>query len=305
MRDKIAIVLKCFFQAFFAFIFGLVYWQLETDQSSIQNRTGLIFFLTMNQAFGSVIGISQVIPRQLSVVQRERASRMYAISPYFVSNVIVSNFIESVPVALAATTIYWMSNLTGSFWIFIGILLLENICGVSMGLILSACFKSVTMAPQIAPAVVILFLLFSGFMINEASIPTSLIWLRETSFIRYAFKAAMVNEFDAATFTCEDATSEQPCIVSGNVVLAQLNFDADDEIMTCTIILIVLTVVFNIVAFGVLVLRRPSFLALQPPQTSTEASPPAQTSDKPDGFNEVVLDTTDGQKEKALDEAHI
>merc|ERR1711871_816077 len=96
-----------------------------------------------------------------------------------------------------------MCNLGGSFWVFFAVLALENVAGISLGLMLSASFSNVTMASQIAPAVVILFLLFSGFLLNEASVPIYFTWLKEASFIRYAFIAAAVNELEGATFHCE------------------------------------------------------------------------------------------------------
>jgi hypothetical protein len=44
------------------------------------------------------------------------------------------------------------------------------------------------MAGQIAPAVVVLFLMFSGYFLNESSIPVWIGWIKYLSFIRYAFQ---------------------------------------------------------------------------------------------------------------------
>jgi len=263
MRDKIAIVLKTFFAAVMSGIFGLVDWQLDKNQTSIQNRTGLLFFLTMNQAFGSVIGTAQAIPRQIAVVQRERANRMYAILPFYISNLVVTIPIEVVPVLANAVVVYYMADLGGSFLIFSLIIFLENLCGVSLGMLISSSFKSVTMGPQLAPAFVIIFLIFNGFMINEESIPVYFIWLRELSFIRYAFKAVIVNEFAGETFTCDDVHSTAPCITSGDTVLAQLGFTDDFAIMKCVVIMAIIFAGFNLLAFSILVVRRPLFLPLQ------------------------------------------
>merc|ERR1719171_215342 len=99
-----------------------------------------------------------------------------------------------------------------------------NMVGISIGVLLSACFKNVTMASQIAPAVVVLLLLFSGFLLNEASIPVYFTWLKEISFIRYAFKATAVNEFQDTSFECDQADGGF-CVTDGNAVLANLRFD--------------------------------------------------------------------------------
>ena len=58
--------------------FGVVYLRMARDQTSIQDRTGILFFQAMNQAFGSAIGISKIIPQQLKVVSRERGEDVHA-----------------------------------------------------------------------------------------------------------------------------------------------------------------------------------------------------------------------------------
>lgn len=36
---------------------------MDRSQTSIQNRTGVLFFTAMNQAFGSTIGTADIIPK--------------------------------------------------------------------------------------------------------------------------------------------------------------------------------------------------------------------------------------------------
>jgi len=263
MRDKLTVAIKIAFNFFFAVVFSLVYFRLNKDQTSIQDRTGLLFFISMNQAFGAVIGTAQVIPRQLVVVNRERANRLYAVFPFYVSSMIVTLPIEAIPQMMYNAIIFFMTNLSGSFWIFFGIMLLENVVGISLGMALSALFKNVQMASQVAPAVVILFLMFSGFLINENSVPIYFVWLKEVSFIRYTFKAAAVNEFDGTIFSCDDAVDPTACIKDGQEVLKALGFDEDGLILTCVLYLIGLFVALNILAVIILLWRRPRFLALE------------------------------------------
>ena len=81
-RDTTTLTIKYVMQTFFSLLFGVVYLRMASDQTSIQDRTGILFFQAMNQAFGSAIGISKIIPQQLKVVSRERAARMYTPLPY-------------------------------------------------------------------------------------------------------------------------------------------------------------------------------------------------------------------------------
>merc|ERR1712032_1286810 len=200
---------------------------------------------------------------------------LYPVLPFYLSTLVCMVIVESVPQFLNNIAIFPMANLGGSVRLFFVIMALENLAGISFGVMLSACFTNVTMAGQIAPAVVILFLIFSGFLINESSIPVYFIWLREISFIRYAFKAIAVNEFEGAEFDCNLCDVEEVmrsgnagdcdlyCVTEGEQILRQLKFHQDNMIVTCCIILLVITVVVNVLALIILWARVPKFLPLQ------------------------------------------
>jgi ABC-type multidrug transport system ATPase subunit/ABC-type multidrug transport system permease subunit len=263
MRDSASVAIKTGFQFFFTGLFGFVYFRLGKSQTNIQDRSGLLFFLTMNQAFGAVIGCSQVIPRQLVVVNRERANRLYSVFPFYLSSLMCMLPIEALPQLINNALLYFLTNLQGSFWVFFFAMCLENFAGISLGMMLSASFKNVQMASQLAPAVVILFLIFSGFLVNEDSVPVYFVWLREISFIRYAFKAVMVNEFKGASFQC-NPSSDPVCVSSGDQVLAKLGFDAEGLIWQSLAILGAMFCALNLFAFLILLAKRPRFLSLRP-----------------------------------------
>jgi hypothetical protein len=169
---------------------------------------------------------------------------------------------EVVPQVLSNVIMFFMANLSGSFWIFTLALILENMVFVSVGMLLSALLPSVTMAPQIAPAIVIIFLIFNGNFINVDSVPVYFVWLREISPIKYAFQALAVNEFEEARFECE--SSDVVCVETGEQVLSQLKFTEEDLIMKSCAILAILMVAFNILALGILIVRKPKFLQPAP-----------------------------------------
>lgn len=104
-RNKFELLLQIGMSSFFAALFGLIYFRLDRDQTSIMDRSGLLFFQAMNgcvdwsvhrtgsagalsvarltharrarrvchredRAFGSVINTSAALPLQLQVVSR-------------------------------------------------------------------------------------------------------------------------------------------------------------------------------------------------------------------------------------------
>jgi len=47
-------------------------------------------------------------------------------------------------------------------------------------------------------------MIFSGFFVNQDSIPVYFIWFEYISFVKYAFHAALDVVFQDLTFTCDD-----------------------------------------------------------------------------------------------------
>ena len=169
---------------------------------------------------------------------------------------------ELVPGVIYGTVIYYMTALREGvkhYLVFLSVMTLENFAGIGLGMCLSASFTSVEMAPQLAPAFVILFLMFSGFFLNESNVPVWLIWLREISFIRYAFQALCVNEFKGAEFSCDGSTGS---CVDGDEHLERLKFD-DITISGNCGILAGMILGFNLLALGIVYYRQPKYLALE------------------------------------------
>ena len=247
---------------------------MGTSQVSLQNRTGILFFMAMNQAFGSSIDTATVIPRQLQVVSRERAAKMYGVLPFYMANFGSSLLLQTPMQLLNAALVYFMVNLRPTpeaFFVYFGILLLESQCAVALGMLLSAAIKSTEVAPQVAPAVVVLFLMFSGYFLNEASIPVWLTWLSNISFIGWTFQALCINEFQGRAFDCDDGPAPGFCF-DGDTWLANLNFD-EGTLGDRLLYLVYILAAFHAVAYLVLVLRAPKFLPLKPHGKASDAVP--------------------------------
>lgn len=265
MRDSTALVFKMIMQLFFTLIFGCVYYKMDMSQTSLQNRTGILFFMSMNQAFGGVIGTAGVIPRQLKVVQRDRAAKLYDMLPFYMASMLTQLPLETLPNFIWGAIIYSMTSLRPGFHhmlLYCAILTVENLAGIGLGMVVSASVSSVEMAPQVAPACVILFLMFSGFLLNQDSIPAVFAPLKHISFIRYSFQALAVNELqDNTDFSCKKKIFGPHCL-QGDDWLEQLGFE-DVSIKENISIMAFEALVFHVLALLILVAKRPVFLRLQ------------------------------------------
>jgi len=268
-RDVATLGIKFASNAFFTSLFCYMYFQMDMSQTALQNRTGICFFMAMNQAFGSVIGVSQVIPRQLKVVSRERASKLYEVLPFYMATFACQLPLELIPQLVFGTIIYTMTGLRPGWdhmFTYIGVLMLENFAGIGLGMMLSASFDNVEQVPQIAPVCVVLLLMFSGFLLNQDSIPRLLAPLKYVSFIRYAFQAMTVNELrDNDGFECKRGLFRM-CL-QGDDWLAQLSFQDVSIRWNCQLLLS-LIVIFNLLAFRILNTKKPKFMKVMANKTT-------------------------------------
>ena len=69
-REIPTIVIKLIVTCFFGLIIGGIYSNAGYGQSSIQNRTGLLFLICLNQAFNGTIGVLNSFPKEKIIVNR-------------------------------------------------------------------------------------------------------------------------------------------------------------------------------------------------------------------------------------------
>mmetsp|Transcript_10372 Transcript_10372/g.18583 ORF Transcript_10372/g.18583 Transcript_10372/m.18583 type:complete len:645 (-) Transcript_10372:81-2015(-) len=271
-RDKATLTMKFAANTFFTMIFASIYFRMDMSQISLQNRQGILFFMAMNQAFGGVIGVSQVIPRQLKVVARERANKLYGALPFYLATFLCQLPLELIPQLIFGAIVYTLTGLRPGWdhmLTYVGVLMLENFAAIGLGMILSCSFTSVEQAPQLAPMAVILFLMFSGFLLNQASIPKIYTPLKYISFVRYSFESLMVNELKGNNgFTCSPSPFV-PCF-QGDGWLKNLNFE-DVSIMKNCLILGLEIAIFNVLALIILAGKRPKFMQ---PVPAAPVNPP-------------------------------
>lgn len=112
--------------------------------------------------------------------------------------------------------------------------------------------------------------MFSGYFLNESSIPIWVRWLKYISFIRYTFQALAVNEFRGAKFSCHGTDDEGACVRNGNIVLKSLDFNRV-SIVENMVVLVGMILGFNALALCIFAYNRPRFLAFSTPKAASSA----------------------------------
>ena len=243
--------------AIMATLIGLIYFQIPLNQESIQDRTGLLFFLTLNQSFPALIGAINAFPAERRLFYRERAAGMYTTASYFLAKS-VSEFpvIVSAPILFVCIN-YWLTGLqllADRFFLMILILMCTALSAQSFGLLFSSIFKTPEGAQQVSTLILIVFVLFGGFYQNADNVAVYFVWVPYISFIRWGFEALVHNEFTGLVFTCtpEQELIDGSCpIATGEDVIEQLSLE-DASVGRSLIALLATVIVLRAITFRIL-----------------------------------------------------
>lgn len=243
LRDPIATVVAISVALLFAVLVGSIYFRLGTDYSGINDRMGVLFFLTMNTAFSNLSSLAMFLFDR-SIYIREHRNGMYRPSAYYFGKVIQDLPISIIVNFFFSVTAYYMIGLQSDIkhfaWFFlIGTLIMCNSYGMCM--FISNISKNYAVANVIAPLVLVLYLIPSGFLINLDSIPIIWRWIKYISFFRYGFEALVINEFDGLVFSNGDPNCTvpyangtespyNPCVIRGtDYITKQMAFNVEDK----------------------------------------------------------------------------
>mmetsp|Transcript_4887 Transcript_4887/g.13109 ORF Transcript_4887/g.13109 Transcript_4887/m.13109 type:complete len:654 (-) Transcript_4887:39-2000(-) len=206
-RERVANGARIGQTIFFSILLGLVWLNVgRQDWSDPQvaatqafNIGGIMFFVSINQAFGGVFGVIFVYPLERAVVLKERASGTYRVSAYMISKTIAEMPRALIQVLFFTTIIYWMIGLradVAAFFIAFYIVLMSQLIAEGLTLCISTLLPDPQAAAAIVPLFIILSMLFGGFLIDSDTTPSWIAWVRWVSFVNYCFQGLMNNQFN-------------------------------------------------------------------------------------------------------------
>jgi len=224
----------------------------HTNSADMQDRTGLLFSVMSNIAFGAAIATAQLIPNELTIIERERQAQLFTISPYLISTLAVAIFTDLLCAIPSQIILLFMTNLNPNFrarLLFLVICSLGVLCSIGFGLVISTLVRSPTAAADVVPITTVIFILFSGLYLNENSIPTPIAWVKYLSPPRYLFQAFIVNEFRGTVF------GEQ----LGDDYLLALGFE-DVQIFWNLLILAIFSFAYIVISYIILAMKNQNYL---------------------------------------------
>lgn len=215
------------------------------------------------QANGIVISAVTVFQRERTLLGRERAKKLYAVSAYFLGKT-ASDMTNNVllPV-LYCLVVYWTAGYrrdAAAYFRFALAFYLTLSTAQSMGLMMSVAIPSMTLALVLAPPITLFFMIMGGFYIPLDNLHAGVEWLSWLSFARYGYSALVVNEYEGRFIPCSDdevsiaiGTSTGECPLPGEAVLDSLGIRGINDSYWFNIgMVVLLQVVFRVTAYTLL-----------------------------------------------------
>lgn len=258
-RNKMAFKFKVIQNIFTALTISLIYLDLGISQEDVQNRIGVLFYISINIFMSSLYGILTIFFSKKSIYFREYQSGWYSYSTFYLSKIVTEIPMNIISALLLSTITYYLVGFQQSEEKFLNFLLVIFVsinCGNAIGFFLSSLFSNIGLTMAFVPTLTMPMMIFSGFFINNRSIPAYFDWFKYLSPIKYTFNALALNEFDNIEFECNlDESNKYKCFYkNSDDVIQYLNFDSYFTIKNNIIFMLIIYVFFNLLTY--LILRR-------------------------------------------------
>jgi ABC-type multidrug transport system ATPase subunit/ABC-type multidrug transport system permease subunit len=261
-RDKLPLMITLVQTVVIGFVLAALYSNMGSSSTPVQDETGILFFITIFSAFGAMFSALNTFPTERGVVNRERASKMYHVLPYY-----CARFICDIPIRvgqglLFGCIVYWIVGLNpaaSAFFTFCAMLIVEGLTAQGMGVAISAAAPNEKVAFAIAPAITVILILVGGFYVNQDSVPDWIGWLKYVSHLYWAYMGLAINDFAGREGwnRCVSTAQNGTCIIyepmSGDDILYLLGFNAN-HLWLAFVCLLALLVFYN--GMGYIFLRR-------------------------------------------------
>ncbi|CAK9014867.1 ABC transporter ATP-binding protein/permease wht-1, partial [Durusdinium trenchii] len=261
LRNKQVLRGKIVAYLFMAFILATTFLNIPNTQAGASRILSLLFLVLTQNSFSTAISALSEVPADRALFSREYANGLYPVRVWWSAKMVVSYIYQAVFCQFFVIIVYFATGLLRTpqaFFLFDAALLCITFTAVAIAYVLGSGLKNPQSAFQFFPVVMLIPLIFSGFLILPNDIPVWYIWIFYISFIRYGYSLLVLNQFDTGlVFEACNATVDSCPFgegeVSGSEVISTSGFDTI-PIYGNFVVLVVLWVALVIV--GALALKR-------------------------------------------------
>lgn len=141
-----------------------------------------------------------------------------------------------------------------NFLLYLAVLLLTNMVATTMCLTISTIVPSIAVGNLFAVLLLLLFMMFGGFVISNMGMPNYVSWIRYLSFFNYAVEILAINEF-SGLIVMFNPQGFSPVPLNGAQVLQYFGFNPEglskDIIGLCVCLAVYLVLSLVLLRFAV------------------------------------------------------
>ena len=227
LRHRSLLVMHVTLSLSLALFGGLIFNHVTNDLAGFQNRMGAFYFILTFFGFASMSSMDLFIGER-SIFLRETGALYYGALSYFLAKATLDTFLLRIlPASLFASIFYWIMGLQASttrFLLFSLTLVLFNVAAGAICLLVGVLSRRVGSANLGATVVLLVMLLFGGFLLNSQTMPSSVGWMKHLSIFSYAFEILMTNELKGLILEF-DAPGYPAVPIYGEVYLKTLGME--------------------------------------------------------------------------------
>ncbi|KAJ8974285.1 hypothetical protein NQ317_013174 [Molorchus minor] len=204
-----------------------------TDSNSVQNIQGALYLIISELIYIHMYSVIHIFPEEVPVFVWEKS--VYSSFPY-----LLSKALSLVPVCLVNSISFLMVyfivlQFMTSVELFLGIfviLFITSICGMCLGLCLSAIFSTVEYIELFIVPFDIVVMILSGYWIKIDSVPKFFTFVKYLSPFYFGFESVSTSFWKKVTHLANCTGEESPCYESGDAVLKDYGFFKEYDIVT-------------------------------------------------------------------------
>ena len=198
-RDKNFMGARVVGHVIFSVVMATMYWKQGEESAhstnAAQNITNLLFMNNVLPAFASAAYMPSILMER-GLFYRELDDGCYTVWSYGLYKTI-EEVLVALPVAMVSQLIvHYGCGLQGNFFYDWMVYFAVGQCGAALAYVVASASKNIDVANAALPVYNVLQILFSGLLMREQQIPKGWEWWPPTLFVRYGWKAQMLNHFN-------------------------------------------------------------------------------------------------------------
>jgi ABC-type multidrug transport system ATPase subunit len=204
------------------FTIGFIFYGIRDKPAMTQsnNRLGALNFYSINLFLGSSMGVVTTFVNEKNVFQREYVAGYYATLPYYLAKVLVELPHQLLAPMVALLASYFLIGFRSGVLYFLRaylVIMSLSLVGVGVGTLAGAVFKDINRGMMILSMLLLPFIVFSGLIVNNFTLPWALKWVPYICPTWYAFTALARNELTDYVFPGCKAPPSIPEALKGSM----------------------------------------------------------------------------------------